>query len=135
MVLRFLLIQLQLAHVCEHLTENKMRKALLCLPRAIDKALSTVLQRIQLQHPEAQQLAIKTLAMVFYAKRPLTVEELLEVLAIEIWSPGHELDDIVHEDVMLECCKGLVKVQTTDRTVHFSHCSVQNYIQSHPDLL
>jgi ankyrin repeat protein len=93
------------------------------------------MQRIQLQHSEARQLAMKTLTLVLYAKRPLTVEELLEALAIEIWSPGHELDDIVHEEVMLECCKGLVKVQTTDRTVHFSHCSVQNYIQSHPDLL
>ena len=112
-----------------------MRKALFCLPRAIDKALGTVMQRIRLQHPEAQLLGMKTLALVLYAKRPLTVEELLEALAIEVWSSGHEPDDIVHEEVMLECCKGLVRVQTTDRTVHFSHCSVHNYIQSHPDLL
>lgn len=112
-----------------------MRKALLFLPAVVDEALGDVMRRIQLQDEEPKQLALKTLALVFYAPRPLTVEELLEALAIEEWSRGRESDDIIHEEVMLECCQGLVMIQIADRTVHFFHYSVQKYLQSHPELI
>ena len=113
-----------------------MNKALLRLPHAtFDDVLKATIRRIQLQNEKAHQLAMKTFALVLYAARPLTIEELLEALVIKEGSTGREPDDTIHEEVMLECCHGLVMIQTGDRTVHFCHYSVQQYLQSHSDLL
>ena len=113
-----------------------MNKALLRLaPATVDEALKATMRRIQLQNRKAHQLAMKTFALVLYAARPLTIEELLEALVIKEWSTQRKPNDTIYEEVMLECCHGLVMIQTADRTVHFCHYSVQQYLRTNSHLL
>jgi len=112
-----------------------MRRALRDLPPVLDAAFENVLTRIQMKGEEFQRLAFETFAWVLYASRPLTVEELLEALAVEEWSLEREPENIPMMELMLECCMGLVIVQPSDRTVRFSHYSVQEFLSSRSSLI
>jgi len=134
-MVRFLLIPFQLRHICGQVTQKRIKKALRNIPTAVDEVFEDTLNRIKLKGHAAYQLASKVFAWMIYATRPLHVEELLEAVAIEEWSNGQDLDDCIQEDFMMECCMGFIVVRTTDHTVHFSHYSIQQYLESRRELL
>ena len=105
-----------------------MRRALNQLPPDLDGAFENVLDRIQSKGKESRELALATLAWVLYSARPLSLAELLEALSVEIWSPKRDLENVPDLDRMLECCAGLVIIETGTETVHFAHYSVQEYL-------
>lgn len=132
---RFLMIPFLLNHICGEVTEKGVKHALRNLPVGLDDSLKDTLTRMQLKGKVTYMLALKTLAWVFYATRPLQVEELREALSIEEWSRERDFDDCISEDVMLECCMGFIMIRSTDNTVHFSHSSVQHFLESRRELL
>lgn len=52
-----------------------MRKA---LPTTLDGAFAKILERIEAQDPSSATTAVRTLAWIYYGRRPLTVPELAE---------------------------------------------------------
>ena len=110
------------------MTAAKIRKALDRLSSVLDSLYDSQLKRIQAKDLETQDLALKALAWVLYAVRPLTVTELLEALAVEDWQTKRDPENYINIEVLLYVCNGLITIQDSSNTVHFSHYTVQQYL-------
>ena len=67
------------------------------------------------------------LCWTVYAHRQLTLEELQHALATRTGDSSLDEDGIVDQDICLQCCQGLVTVDTTSRLVRLVHYSAQEY--------
>ena len=104
------------------------------LPKSLDETYQRILKEINnANHKQAHQL-LQCLAV---AQRPLRVEELAEVLALDVDAGGiprfnakWRWED--HEAAVLSACSSLVSVITDDgsRVVQFSHFSVKEFLTS-----
>jgi ankyrin repeat protein len=128
-------MRFNLDDICQQVTTAGMRRVLSSLHLHHDSALGASLARIKLKGNECQTLAFKTLALILHAARPLTVDEILDALAVELWLNDQGPDYRVPLETMLETCLGLVVVQRSDMTVRFSHYSVQEYLITQSDLI
>ena len=67
------------------------------------------------------------------AKRPLTLEELREALAIEPLQPRINVAYLVNDMMQaLTCCGCLIVVDEEQETVHFTHHSIRHYLLQDP---
>ena len=67
-------------------------------------------------------------------KRPLTVEELREAVAIDPMKPDLDASSLVNDMThALSCCGCLILVDEEQNTVHFTHHSVQHYLLEEPE--
>ena len=113
---------------------SSIRKALNELPTTLDETYKRTLQEIS---KEKQQHAYRLFQCLVVAIRPLRVEELAELFAIEFerdagfslkegWRPGDP------EDAVLSACSTLITVieNMGSKIVQFSHFSVKEYLTS-----
>ena len=113
---------------------NNLRRMLEELPKSLDETYQRILKEINnANHKQAHQL-LQCLAV---AQRPLRVEELAEVLALDVdageiptFNAKWRWED--HEAAVLSACSSLVSVITDDgsRVVQFSHFSVKEFLTS-----
>src|SRR5947207_1771237 len=82
-----------------------------------------------------QQIAYKAFSWVAFATRPLTVDEILDALSVEEWSPARDPENVISIDVMLQSCMGLLTIQNASNTVHFSHFTARNYLLEHLEMI
>ena len=129
------MLRFQLTYVCQWFLASRIRKALQYLPPALHSAYDEVFSRIQLKGLETERLAFKTLGWLFHAIRPLTVDELLQALVLEDMPHHTEEEDHLAIGLVLECCMGLIVLQTSDFTVRFSHYSIFEYLRERGDLI
>ncbi|KAI1739257.1 ankyrin repeat and SOCS box protein 7 [Xylaria scruposa] len=126
------------------------------MPAGVSEAYSRELERIQKLPQRSRSAAFAILRWVLFAVRPLQVKELAEALAIsemaddETLYPRDRLPDawektFVDEDyvdeMILARCGSLIQLRATsseeplaNRTVHFVHFSVKEYLFSLPDI-
>lgn len=107
-----------------------MRRALEAIPGEISDIYEKTLTRICTQFKDHAELAMRCLAWIFYAHRPLTAIELRHALAVE---PGDEALDPsgIHDlDFLLSICGGLVTLEHEHDTIRFVHYTVQEYLAS-----
>jgi ankyrin repeat protein len=106
------------------------------LPETLDETYERILQEI----PKSNRLhARRLLQCLTVAVRPLRVEELAEVLAIDFDSMGgipklnEDLRWEDQEQAVLSACSSLIAVVEDDssRVVQFSHFSVKEFLTSH----
>ena len=88
------------------------------------------MQRIEAQEYEHRQIAMKTLAWVSYAFRPLTLRELQHALAIEPESIELDEEDIVDANSITALCAGLVVVDQGTNMVNLVHYTAKNYFEN-----
>ncbi|KAI5798311.1 ankyrin repeat-containing domain protein [Pyronema domesticum] len=112
---------------------RKRREALKEMPRALYDAFGVTIERIQNQKPEVAQQAMDILKWVFLAKEPLTVEELQHALAVEPQDKDLDWENFIHEELLLECCLGLVIIDESTRTIRLVHKSLQDYLKTQYD--
>ncbi|TQN68258.1 Vegetative incompatibility protein HET-E-1 [Colletotrichum shisoi] len=109
------------------------------LPRTLDETYERMLQSIP---PESQEPAQQMLSILCCATRPLTVSELIDVLAVDAIGPlktggkpifvieqrVEDIDDLQH------ICPGFTEVvidhSTKAATIRIAHFSVQEYLES-----
>ena len=119
---------------------NNLRRMLEELPKSLDETYQRILKEINnANHKQAHQL-LQCLAV---AQRPLQVEELAEVLALDVDSGGiprfnanWRWED--HEAAVLSACSSLVsvvinhgyRINDGSRVVQFSHFSVKEFLTS-----
>ena len=104
------------------------------LPKSLDETYQRILKEINnANHKQAHQL-LQCLAV---AQRPLRVDELAEVLALDVDTGGIPTFNANwrwqdHEAAVLSACSSLVSVITDDgsRVVQFSHFSVKEFLTS-----
>lgn len=102
-----------------------IRETLRNLPEGLGDTYKRILTKISKSLSRA--LAQKVFKWAAVAKRPLHVEELREAVAIEPDDKSWNEDKIPHEDLMFECCRGLI-IKDDDETAHFAHHTVQQYL-------
>ena len=113
---------------------NNLRRMLEELPKSLDETYQRILKEINnANHKQAHQL-LQCLAV---AQRPLRVDELAEVLALDVDAGGIPTFNANwrwqdHEAAVLSACSSLVSVIIDDgsRVVQFSHFSVKEFLTS-----
>ncbi|KAF2135412.1 uncharacterized protein K452DRAFT_22926 [Aplosporella prunicola CBS 121167] len=81
----FLWVNLQLRHLCESSERRKdkyVKEALGKLPSGLDNTYRKIWQQIQDSNESMKELALRSLAWVFYAQRPLTIREFCSAVAV-----------------------------------------------------
>jgi hypothetical protein len=102
------------------------------LPKTLDQAYEQLWARLQLDTlDEFQQSDIlKTFAWIMYARRPLRVAELAELLSVREGDRGLN-EDMMHEKDILELCRGFIVVERKNRTLQLTHQTAQIFLQRH----
>jgi len=113
---------------------SSVRRILKELPESLDQTYERVLREIRKAN---QGHAYRLLQCLVVAVRPLRVEELAEVLAVDfevegtpMLNPGWRWPD--HQEAVLSACSSLVTIVKDGdlRIVQFSHFSVKEYLTS-----
>ena len=124
---RFLWVIFQIESICAQQTDEQIIEAIQDLPKDLSRTYERILQRLAVtQDVKFASRIIKWLAV---AKRPLTLEELREAIAVD---PSQKeliaarlVNNIVHA---LSCCGPLVVIDEEQGTVHFTHPSIRHYL-------
>lgn len=85
------------------------------------------MQRIKDQAPDHVRLALKALAWVSYAFRPLSLRELQHALAVEPGDKDMDEDLIMDGQSITQLCAGLVIVDQRTNVVNLVHYSTKSY--------
>ncbi|KAF3390137.1 hypothetical protein DPV78_011474 [Talaromyces pinophilus] len=122
----FLWVALQIDILCTMNTDDGIRQALANLPKDLSNTFTRILKKHEPNTKPDQRTILEVIAV---AQRPLTSEELREVLSItpgdSTWDPGKLLNDIKS---VLACCGSLVTIDEEDSTVQFIHHSVKQFL-------
>jgi ankyrin repeat protein len=120
-----------------HCLPPSLRRILEELPETLDETYARVLREINKANREHARRLLQCLTV---ASRPLRVEELAEVLAIDIAAPAHggipQLNPnwrwIDHHQAVLSTCSSLITIVDEDnfQVVQFSHFSVKEFLTS-----
>ena len=132
---RFLLAKFQLDHILGFREPRKRMKALETVPGDMSSAYKDVVQRIEQGKTGEKELAIKILSWLFYAFRPLLMDELLEALVVEDGDQDLQRDYMLTATDVVECCKSLVVHEISTGLVRFPHFTVQEFIEGIKDSL
>ena len=114
-----------------------LRKSLASLPQTLDQTYDRILTAIV---EEDSTYAMRMLQWLTFSERPLTVEEIAEVVAIDVKrNPAFDSDEILEDPLeALNICSSLVVVTTREATnsipvqriIGLAHYSVQEYLVS-----
>ncbi|KAL8712546.1 MAG: hypothetical protein Q9225_006922 [Loekoesia sp. 1 TL-2023] len=113
----FLLAVLHIKTVLSEPTLGQMAEALDHLPSSLEAAFEETMQRIRSQQGPRRKLGLDCLMWISYAKRPLTVEELGDALAITINPSMTSVDSDYRppENKMIDSCHGLIIMDEESR--------------------
>jgi hypothetical protein len=115
-----------------------LNKALRTLPPTLDQTYERILSAISGEHAE---YAMRILQWLTFSERPLTVEEVAEVVAIDVGrDPAFERDEVLEDPLeALKICSSLVTITTdtvkglswpAEQIIALAHYSVQEYLVS-----
>jgi ankyrin repeat protein len=115
-----------------------LRKSLATLPRTLDQTYDRILTSIGEEYLE---YAMRILQWLAFSARPLSVEEVAEVVAIDVArDPAFDGDEVLEDPLeALNICSSLVTITTNEvdrrpgsaqRIVALAHYSVQEYLVS-----
>ncbi|KAL4757668.1 uncharacterized protein BDW70DRAFT_171116 [Aspergillus foveolatus] len=134
----FRYVECQLTALKRAKNRNQLDNCLLSLPRDLDETCDRILCDI---HPDYAEDVRRILTILCLAKRPLTVEELIDAHAVELEGPprldreGRSYDP----DGIIDVCCGLIEVAaipvqgSENQEIHvarIAHFSVQEYLES-----
>ena len=105
------------------------------LPESLEVTYDQAMERIDEQGSEVATIARKILSWIFYAFRPLTIEEVQHAIAVEPGDSDFDADGLIEEDVIVSVCAGLVTVQQESNTVGMVHYTTQEYFERKEDSL
>ncbi|KAK2605992.1 hypothetical protein QQS21_003618 [Conoideocrella luteorostrata] len=126
----FLMARLYLDTVINKMTRRKIKSALETLPEGLDSIYEELISRIRLQNPtDHAELALRVLAWVFHAARPLAVVELQHALATEQGDGDLDEDGIPSRDLLVTACAGMVVIDDNSDTIGLVHYTTQEYFQ------
>jgi ankyrin repeat protein len=115
-----------------------LRKSLASLPRTLDQTYDRILTAIGEEYSE---YAMRILQWLTFSARPLSVEEVAEVVAIDVArDPAFDGDEVLEDPLeVLDICSSLVTITMNEadgrsrpaqRIVALAHYSVQEYLVS-----
>ena len=124
----FLLTRLQMDSLVNQTSARHVFEALQSLPEKLSETFGDAIGRIKSQSQEYWQLARHVISWIFYARRPLKIFELREILAVEPEDTKFDPSGLHERDLILEVCCGLVSIDEQDETIRLVHYSFQEYL-------
>ena len=126
---RFLLVVFQIERICCKTCPGEMLQASSTMPSDPDSIYEQTMDQINSQSDKSQiQLANRVLSYLVLAKRNLSVNELIEALAIQ---PGiGEIDSLWkrRSETLSEVCRGLVVIDDNSCIIRLAHLTLQDYL-------
>ena len=110
---------------------SKVRSALNDLPSKLNDTYEDAMYRIQHQHEEHRQLALRVLSWITNAVRPLRVEELQHAVSVELGDEDIDDGPLESAALIVSVCAGLVTVDAESRTVRLVHFTVEEFFREH----
>lgn len=95
------------------------------------EAYDNALKRIQGQGQDDREIAMRTLLVLFHARRPLSAIELCYFVAVDLTDGAgvFDLEDVLELEEILSTCAGLVTYQSETSKVQFVHQSTKEYLK------
>lgn len=151
-----LLARLHMDSIVRLRTRNRISSTLKVLPAEVNKSYDEALKRIFEQENEDAELAKAVLFWVASTSRALSISELQHAMAMhDALSPHDDLPtenifeyqpitlpseprkltlasiegSLVEEEVLLNVCAGLVRMDEKRKTTHLVHRTLQNYLE------
>lgn len=129
---RFQLVELHLQSLVGKTSPKALRNALHGLTVAEDpygSAYSEAMERIEGQVAGHKQLAMRVLSWIVYARRPLTILELQQALAVEVGACDLDRDNLDDIQLMVSTCAGLVTVDSPSCIIRLVHRTAQEFFE------
>ncbi|KAF1933118.1 uncharacterized protein M421DRAFT_24692, partial [Didymella exigua CBS 183.55] len=115
-----------------------LRKSLASLPRTLDQTYDRILSAISEEYSE---YAMRILQWLTFSARPLSVEEIAEVVAIDVArDPAFDRDEVLEDPLeALDICSSLITITKNEadrrsgpaqQIIALAHYSVQEYLVS-----
>ncbi|KAJ7241265.1 ankyrin repeat-containing domain protein [Mycena rebaudengoi] len=135
----FLIAKLHIDSLATKSTVKAVRAALQNLPQDLEQTYDEAMERINAQNKEDRKIARRTLIWVANAKRPLTVFQLQEALAVDLDSKALDVDGLLDIEIIVSVCVGLVIIDASQsrsflfnpspghRIVRLVHLTIQDY--------
>jgi ankyrin repeat protein len=129
---RFLWVKFQIDSLTSQTTDNEVKETLKCLPDGLHNVYKRALQRIQQQPIQKRNLAWKVLMWTVHAKTPLTLDQIIEAVAIERGITHIDRGNtITDKSLVTAVCADLIMVdQTQTQRVQAVHSSVKEFFAS-----
>ncbi|KAJ5446410.1 NACHT nucleoside triphosphatase [Penicillium cf. griseofulvum] len=120
-------VQLSLDNLSTQRSVRAMRQALKNLPSTLRETYANMLERIA---PDDWKIAHKALFWLSFAKQPLTLKCLNEIVVMEETSITLDEDMmLVPPHILLEICQGLIS-EDQDGYLNLAHASVKDFLTS-----
>ncbi|KAJ8107873.1 hypothetical protein OPT61_g8568 [Boeremia exigua] len=126
----FLWVNLQLDNLCrasEVRRDREVESALNSLPNNLPQTYVRILDRVKQQHTLMRDLALKCLAWTFYARRPLSNQELQHALVINSDCAFQDLQ-VDSLEVIVQACGNLL--EEANGRIQPIHYTVQEFFTS-----
>src|SRR5271170_3748081 len=134
MISRFLLTDSQLNYVLDKFEPREMEQALQSLPVTLDDAYGDMMGRIEAREKGVMRQALKTLLWILNAARPLTLEEVSELVIVQ--EGDSEIQDChrLYPQSVIDACESLVDNSWNPGgylIVRFTHFTVQEFLRKY----
>ena len=103
-----------------------MERSFETMPQTIDDAFDKMLKRIEEQGPGSAAMGRRTLRWVYYARRPLRMEELRQALVVEE-DDSSPKKNALDATSIIDCCMSFITCDITGE-VRFIHSSVRMWL-------
>jgi len=117
-------------------TAHGRRQKLRTMTKGVDSKdfYGATIERIKKQGGEKSRLGMAALMWISHSERLLQLDELLHALAVEIGSTDLNAENIPSVETLLSCCLGLLVVDSEALTVRLIHFTLQEYLNTFPDI-
>ena len=130
-VIRFLLARLYLQSLRNKINRHDLLTAIDSLPASIEELYDETWDRIIKQNEDHKKLAERVLGLLSHVVRPLTVPELRHALAVRQGETNMDKNRLVFEDLLVQCCLGLVSIDSGSKIIRLVHHTAQQWLDSH----
>lgn len=128
-MIRFLWVKFQLSDLCDQRSDSQILAALEDLPADLPQTFGRLLRKYEKSHDI--NLGSQIFRWIAVAKRPLTLAELREAIAVEPFQEDWKGQNMVNDmKTEIACCGNLIFVDEEDDTIQFTHFSVKQYLCS-----
>ena len=133
---RFLLVSLNIKAILQETTLHRRREKLGAMKKGLGlgDAYDVTVGRVKAQEGDRARLGMDSLMWISHSERPLNVDELCHVLAVEIGSTDLNINNLPSIQTVLSCCHGLAAVDEGSSTIRLIHFTLKEYLSRHGDL-
>ncbi|KAL2221474.1 hypothetical protein M432DRAFT_587466 [Thermoascus aurantiacus ATCC 26904] len=123
----FLWVFFQIQNICEQKRDADIRRAIRNLPKDLPETYERILRKIE--DSGTSLIAQRVFKWAAAAKRPLSVEEMREAIAVEPCQPSRDPSLVLNDiDRLSLCCRNLIAIDEEERVVQFAHHTVRQFL-------